>query len=176
MRFLPLFFLLAAFGCSNPDQGGSWPVYGGGPANTHYSALTQIDTANVGHLQKVWEYHTGDGDSMSQIQVNALEIDSVVYGVSPHLKLFALNAVTGQPKWVFDPAKPTHGFIPMMGLNACRGVACYRGADKNDQRLFYSVASSLYCIDALTGTPILSWGDGGKIDLHKDLGRNVDSL
>src|SRR5580704_8889272 len=41
-------------------QSGSWPVYGGSAANVHYSALTQIDTANVGQLQKAWEYHTGD--------------------------------------------------------------------------------------------------------------------
>jgi quinoprotein glucose dehydrogenase len=170
----PLFLLLA--GCK-PGVGttGSWPVYGGSPANTHYSALTQIDTANVGQLQKAWEYHAGDGDSMSQIQVNALVIDGVLYGVSPRLKMFALDAATGQVRWVYDPARPVNGDTPKVAINACRGVAYYKGGAE-DQRLFYSAGGFLYCIDALKGEPVISWGDGGKIDLHNDLGRDVKQL
>lgn len=158
------------------DQRDSWPVYGGSPANFHYSALTQIDTSNVEKLQKAWEYHTGDGDSMSQIQVNALETGGALYGVSPHLKLFALEAATGKPKWVFDPARNANGDTVKIAINACRGVAYYRGADDNDQRLFYGAGSWLYCIDALTGMPVVSWGDSGRIDLHRDLGRDVHNL
>ncbi|HWB91710.1 MAG TPA: PQQ-binding-like beta-propeller repeat protein [Puia sp.] len=160
---------------SGDDRRGSWPAYGGSPANVHYSALAQIDTSNVSGLQKVWEYHTGDGDSMSQIQVNALEIDGTLYGVTPRLKLFALDAATGLSKWVFDPAAPVHGDTPKIAINVCRGVAYYRGSEQ-DQRLFYSAGSWLYCIDALTGTVIPSWGDSGRIDLHNDLGRDVKKL
>ena len=169
-----LLFLLAA--CRH--GGGSqqdWSAYGGSPANNHYSSLTQIDTGNVSRLQKAWEYHTGDGDSMSQIQVNALEIDGVLYGVTPKLKLFALQAASGKPVWVFDPAKPVNGDTPKIAINACRGVAYYRGSNE-DQRLFYSAGSWLYCIDALTGMPVVSWGDSGRIDLHNDLGRDVRKL
>lgn len=177
--FFPLFcFSLAFFAAcrsTGNNRPGSWPSYGGSPANVHYSALTQIDTSNAGRLQKAWEYHTGDGDSMSQIQVNALEIDGVLYGVSPRLKLFALDAASGQPRWVFDPARPVNGDTPKIAINACRGVAYYRGGD-DDQRLFYSAGSWLYCIDALAGTPIVSWGDSGRIDLHHDLGRDVHKL
>ncbi len=169
-----LFFLLVA--CKpRGGQQGSWPVYGGSAANTHYSPLTQVDTANVGQLQKAWEYHTGDGDSMSQIQVNALVIDGVLYGVSPRLKLFALDAATGQVHWVYDPARPVNGDTPAIAINACRGVAYYKGGPK-DQRLFYSAAGFLYCIDALKGEPVPEWGNNGKIDLHNDLGRDVQKL
>jgi len=162
-------------GRSGGNHRDSWPAYGGSPANIHYSALTQIDTGNVGRLQRTWEYHTGDGDSMSQIQVNALVIDGVLYGVSPRLKLFALEAATGKARWVFDPARPVNGDTPKIAINACRGVAYYRGGEQ-DQRLFYSAGPRLYCIDALTGAPILSWGDSGRIDLHHDLGRDVHQL
>lgn len=168
--------LLAGCGRSGEDHSDSWPVYGGSPANIHYSTLTQIDTGNVGKLQKAWEYHTGDGDSMSQIQVNALEIGGVLYGVSPHLKLFALEAATGKPQWVFDPARSANGDTVKLAINACRGVAYYHGADDGDQRLFYSAGSFLYCIDALAGKPVVSWGDSGRIDLHQDLGRDVHKL
>ncbi len=157
------------------DKNTSWPVYGGSKDNIHYSTLRQVDTGNVSDLQPAWEYHTGDGDINSQIQVNALVIDGILYGISPRLRLFALDAATGSLKWVYDPARPTGGDTPKIAINACRGVAYYKGS-ADDQRLFYSAGSSLYCIDALTGLPIPGFGDKGKIDLHNDLGRDVKDL
>src|SRR5258708_5180060 len=171
-----LLFLLFIVSCQSPKEGYvSWAVYGGSRANEHYSSLSQIDTANAAKLQKMWEYHTGDGDSLSQIQVNSLIIDSVLFGVSPKLKLFALDAATGTQKWVFDPAAPVNGDTPKIAINACRGVAYYTGGPA-DQRLFYVAGSWLYCIDALTGRPAAGFGDGGRIDLHNDLGRDVHDL
>ena len=106
--FILLLVSLTAFGASkNLDiyivdvEGGNATLF---VSPTGESLL--IDTGNVGQLRKAWEYHTGDGDSMSQIQVNALETGGVLYGVSPRLKLFALEAATGKPRWVFDPARP----------------------------------------------------------------------
>jgi quinoprotein glucose dehydrogenase len=37
-----------------------WPAYHGSPAQTHYSTLDQINTANVGKLREVWRYESGD--------------------------------------------------------------------------------------------------------------------
>jgi len=161
----------------------SWSVYGGSKDNIHYSTLTQIDTSNVSRLQPVWEYHTRDGDSISQIQVNSIIVDTILYAVTPKLKLFALNAATGRPKWVYDPARPVGGDTPKIVINVCRGLAYYSGGAPRggsgasaDQRLFYSAGSFLYCIDALTGIPVTGFGEGGRIDLHKDLGRDTKDL
>jgi quinoprotein glucose dehydrogenase len=180
MRFPILYLALLAIVISACHHGArekytSWPVYGGSKENIHYSALRQIDTANVSSLRPAWEYHTGDADSNSQIQVNALVIDGILYGVTPRLKLFAVEAATGHLKWVYDPARPVGGNTPKIAINACRGVAYYKGSPE-DQRLFYSAGSSLYCIDALTGNPIPAFGDNGKVDLHQDLGRDVKDL
>ena len=179
-----LLFLLAA--ChSGKDANVSWAVYGGSKSNNHYSELRQIDTGNAARLQKVWEYHTGDGDSLSQMQVNSLIVDGVLYGVSPRLKLFALDAATGKMKWVFDPIAPVNGDTPKVAINACRGVAYYKGdAGGNESagrsgdgaRLFYGAGSWLYCVDAATGRPAAGFGDSGHIDLHNDLGRDVKDL
>jgi quinoprotein glucose dehydrogenase len=46
----------------------------------------------------------------------------------------------------------------------------------NGARLFYGAGSWLYCIDAATGKPAAGFGEGGRIDLHNDLGRNVKDL
>ncbi|TDX01363.1 outer membrane protein assembly factor BamB family protein [Dinghuibacter silviterrae] len=142
-----------------------WPVYGGGKDSRHYASLTEIDTSNVDRLSVAWTYHTGDADKTgTQIQVNGLEDEGVFYGVSPHLKAFALDAATGQERWTFDPS--TQG---ESSLNVCRGVALYKNG--NELRLFYSAGAHLFCLDAHTGKPIPSFGQGGSVDLHDDLDR-----
>jgi len=156
----------------------NWSVYGGNKDNNRYSSLTQIDTNNVTQLQVAWQYHTGDSDKNTQIQTNPIIINNVLYGVSPKLKLFAVDAATGKEKWTFNPAdaiaRDTRG-SGYFSMNVCRGVAYY-GDGKSDRRIFYSAGSNLFCIDASTGKPIPSFGNKGSIDLHNDLGVNADEL
>ncbi len=178
---LPAILILCAVSsCKTPtsDYKG-WQVYGGNNEHNHYSSLTQIDTANVFKLQVAWQYHTGDSDQTTQIQVNPIIVDNVVYGVSPKLKLFALDAATGKEKWVFSPAvdQTKNGLQVKMNfsMNVCRGVAYYADGN-NDKRIFYSAGSNLFCIDAIKGKPISSFGSNGMIDLHNDLGVNAENL
>ncbi|HEX9514036.1 MAG TPA: PQQ-binding-like beta-propeller repeat protein [Puia sp.] len=145
--------------------------------SAHYSPLTQIDTTNVQNLQVAWTYHTGDADTInhSQIQCNPLVVDSILYGTSPRLVLFALDAGTGKAKWTFNPQDSNQNKSRKdFALNNNRGVAYWK--DGNDQRLFYSAGPWLYAIDANTGKLIPSFGKEGKIDLHDGLGRDVHDL
>lgn len=171
---LPFFFLGLSSCRRHPSPATQWEVYGGGKENRHYSALAQIDTDNVGQLTLAWEYHTHDADSTTtQIQVNGIESEGVFYGVSPRLKLFALDAASGQQKWSFDPA--TQAAKVPFAVSACRGVTLY-GKGKADERLFYSAGSLLYCIDTHTGKPVSGFGHGGSVDLHDGLDKDVKDL
>ncbi|HUZ62045.1 MAG TPA: PQQ-binding-like beta-propeller repeat protein [Hanamia sp.] len=165
-------------GCASNDNDNGWTMYGGNSNNNHYSSLSQIDTNNVTQLQVAWTYHAGDVDTAnhSQIQCNPIIIDNVLYGTSPLMKLFAVDATTGKQKWIFNPFDSFSGnkrffFI----MNNCRGVA-YWSDGKNDKRIFYTAGSDLYSINAENGKPEMSFGDSGKIDLHNDLGRDVKDL
>lgn len=155
----------------------TWEVYGGNKEANHYSALNQIDTTNVNNLSIAWVYHTGDADSTTQIQVNPIIIGNMLYGVSPKLKLFALDAATGKMRWVFDPAAgiQTRKGAGYFQLNVCRGVTYYSNG-RNEKFVFYSAGSRLYCVDATNGHPVSAFGDSGSIDLHHDLGRDVNDL
>ena len=77
-----------------------WQNYGGTKQMIRYSTLTEIDTANVNQLQVAWTYHTGDADTVnhSQIQCNPIVVDGVLYGTSPQMKLFAIDAASGKQK------------------------------------------------------------------------------
>lgn len=85
----------------------SWPAYLGDKASSHHSSLRQLTPRNVTKLQRVWTYHAGgtDPNNRSQIQCNPLIVDGVLFGTSPDLQLFALDAATGRELWRFDPAR-----------------------------------------------------------------------
>lgn len=170
--------MLLLAGCSHPpDAHTGWPAYGGGKDNIHYSSLTYIDTSNVSQLQPAWSYHTGDADTVhhSQIQCNPIVVNGILYGTTPTLKLFAIDAATGQHRWTFDPADSTQqNSVLRFILNNNRGVTYW--VHDNDQRIFYTVGSYLLAVNAVTGKLIDSFGQHGRVDLHDGLGREVKDL
>src|SRR6185295_5128005 len=175
---LLLFLVTATVSCRQAPRNdhNRWEVYGGSKENIRYSSLKQIDTSNVAQLRLAWTYHSGDAGDMTQIQVNPIIIDNILYGVSPKLKLFALDASTGKEKWSFNPTDTTKvrgaGYFMM---NACRGVTYYTDG-KDDRRIFFAAGSDLFCVDAITGNLISSFGNKGRIDLHNDLGTDAKDL
>src|SRR5215475_10048351 len=147
-----------------------WRAYGGGPENTHYSALRQINRENVKELQVAWSYDTGDGFDGSEMQCNPIVVDGVLYATSPKLRVFALNAATGKELWSFDP---NEGRRPA-GKARNRGVT-YWGGDGGG-RIFFGFRNWIYALDARTGEPFKNFGAAGRIDLLEDLGRAPQEL
>jgi quinoprotein glucose dehydrogenase len=155
-----------------------WSMVGGNPSGNKYSSLAQIDTSNVQQLEIAWTYNTGDADTAahSQIQCNPIVVNGVLYGTSPQLKLFAIDAATGKEQWVFSPFETIDGDrLSHFNLNNNRGVT-YWTDGQHDQRIFYTAGEFLHAVDAGTGKLIESFGKGGKIDLHEGLGVDVSDL
>jgi quinoprotein glucose dehydrogenase len=176
--FLVSIVLASTIGCkeTNSDYQ-NWQIYGGSKENIRYSSLTQIDTQTVAQLEKVWEYHTGDAEKNTQIQANPIMVNRTLYGITPKLKLIALDAATGKLKWSFDPYVITEQDVKGAGyfsMNVCRGVTYYQ--DKDAQLLFYAAGSTLFCVNAVDGSLFTSFGKKGTLDLHEDLGRDVSEL
>jgi quinoprotein glucose dehydrogenase len=140
------------------DRG--WPAYGGGPEQIRYSTLAQINRGNVKELKQAWIYDSGETGGL---QTQPIVVDSVLYGVTPSHKTFALRAATGEHLWTFDSG------IKAQGAN--RGVM-YWTDGAGDRRVYAAVTRYVYALDAGTGKPIPTFGDGGRIDLHADLGRD----
>jgi quinoprotein glucose dehydrogenase len=178
-------FLLAGTARTQPSEGPSgkagstdWPVYNGGNANIKYSPLKQITPANVKNLRIVWRYSSAQASdtNTTDMKTNPLIVNGMLYGLNPQLRLFALDAATGKVKWVYDPVT-----VAQKGRNIgrgdfaestkiSRGMAFYRGSP-TDQRIIYAPGGghALYCVDALTGKLIKSFGDNGIVDMHDDL-------
>src|ERR1700761_8909341 len=179
-------FLLAAsslfISCKkHPSAAGyaGWGTYAGTKDGNRYSSNDQITLKNVGQLKVAWTYSTGDKDSAnrSQNQCNPIMVDGILYGTSPKLKLFAINAATGEQKWLFDPASQdtSKKNDPMAYYKVCRGVVYWEDSTRGNKRIFYSVGQKTFAIDAENGQPIMNFGKGGYLDLTEDLGRKVNS-
>jgi len=178
--FLSIGLYVFCVSCDNADQKNEWSVYGGSKERIQYSPLDLIDTSNVKNLQLAWIYHTKDAESGSQIQANPLIVDGVLYAVSPQLKLFAADAFNGKEKWVFNPLDSMMLDIQgkqSYGMNACRGIALYKAKNK-EHLIYYTVGSSLFCINSATGKPVPEFGNNGRIPLHDglELDRDLSNL
>ncbi|HYM76668.1 MAG TPA: PQQ-binding-like beta-propeller repeat protein [Candidatus Dormibacteraeota bacterium] len=136
-----------------------WPIYGGTAENNHYSPLTQIERKNVKQLQVAWTFDTGEPGGL---QTSPIEVDGVLYGLTPSQKVFALNAATGNLLWQFDSG--------IKGTQPDRGLASW--SDGKERRIIVGVMNFVYALDAATGKPIPSFGKDGRIDLREDLGRD----
>ena len=139
------------------ETGKDWPVYGGNKAGNRYSPLRQVNLKNAGRLEVAWTYNaalTKEG----AIQCQPIVVHGVLYGTTPDLKLFALDAGTGKEIWKFTPSNTPH---------QSRGVVYWENG--NDKRILYTVGPNLYAVDALTGRAVTTFGENGKTDLHAGL-------
>ncbi len=141
----------------SPTDHVDWDDYLGGADRNHYSKLTQITPENVKNLRVAWTYSTSDS---GQIQANSIIIDGVLYGVTPTVQVFALDAKTGKEIWTFGE-KLKHW------SSTSRGVSFWR--NKSEKRILFTSGPTLWALDAETGKPIPTFGEGGKVDLHTGL-------
>ena len=138
-----------------------WRSYLGDPGRSHYSPLTQINRANVGRLERAWVYDSGGPPG--SMYASPLVVDGVLYGLSPTLAAFALNAATGEELWRAD--------LDLPGA-AQRGLMWWRNPrDERDRRVFFAAGRELIALSAADGELVPGFGEGGRLDLTPPVDR-----
>jgi len=126
----------------------NWLTYWGDLAGTHYSALSEITSANVKNLQAQWMTPMpGEG----QIQATPLVVDGIMYTTGPvgaasagTTQVVALDAKTGKQIWRYDR--------PQKVRNQYENNRVNRGVSILDNRLFVgTLDAALIALDAHTG-------------------------
>ena len=147
--------LLVAGACVpvTPDDGNTdWSVYLGDSGRQHYSPLDQITPENVDQLAVAWTYDSGE--PRGTMYTSPLVVDGVLYGLSPQLDAFALDAATGEELWRYEPED--------VG-GAQRGLMWWEGV--YGARLFYTAGRELLAVNPTNGTPVEGFGEQGRLDL-----------
>lgn len=168
-----------------------WSSYGASPGGGHYSELTQINALNVSHLELAWEHRSGDfreategvaGGTLdspdgprpqSSLQATPIIVADTLYYCTPFNRVFALDATTGQERWVYDPVVDTNPIV----LTNCRGVSSWKNSEPKgeacDHRIFTGTLDGrLIALDGATGKPCEDFGKDGQLDLHAGLGEH----
>ncbi len=172
----------------------NWPSFGNDPGAMRYSPLKQINTTNVTQLKLAWRFDTAVANpapaaappvehgmapedepkeaarpasasrrrsSFHIVRLSEsipLVVDGVLYMSTGYRQVIALDAESGQKLWTYDSPHPP----------ALRGVSYWPGAKGYGPAIVYGTLDGfLVALDARTGKPVESFGDGGMIDLKK---------
>jgi quinoprotein glucose dehydrogenase len=162
---------------------GEWPAYAGTYASARYSPLTQIDRTNAKDLHVAWRWKSPDQavkDANPKVgptranESTPLMVGGTLYTSTSLSQVAAIDAASGETKWVFDPKIYENGLgIPANDGWLHRGVAYWRSGD--DERIIMLTAfAQMIALDAKTGKPISTFGSDGRVDLALGMRRPVD--
>ncbi|PTE21939.1 membrane-bound PQQ-dependent dehydrogenase, glucose/quinate/shikimate family [Cereibacter changlensis JA139] len=170
---------------ADPDLGPTagdeeWHQYGRTQYGQRYSPLQQINIQNVGELEQVWQYQTGDVKLPQDVtettyQVTPLKVGDNLYICTPHNLAIALDAASGEEIWRYDA---NSGLEPDRQHQTCRGVTYWRDPARAAdaacaERIYMPTADArLIALDARTGTLCTGFGDGGVLRLERGMPYN----
>jgi quinoprotein glucose dehydrogenase len=133
----------------------SWDGYLGGADSSQYSALDQINRANVAQLEIAWEFPTGEGQPPL---FNPVVAGGRMYVINGAGQLVALDPATGEKIW----ESTLEGRIGTRGIN-------YWTDGAGDERLMVLNNGVLRAVNAATGQVIPTFGSDGGVDLRDAL-------
>jgi glucose dehydrogenase len=134
----------------------TWSEYGGSSDSMQYSALTQINKANVSRLQQAWFFPVPD--RKGNFGFNPIVVDGVMYVLGRANAIVALDASTGKPIW---------SHLVEDGNPGNRGINYWESRDRSDRRLLFGAGGTLRAIDARTGEAIKTFGTNGRVDMRR---------
>ncbi len=106
-------------------------------------------------------YRRGHPPRAGGMQATPLMVGGVLYFNTALSQGVAVDAVTGETLWVFNPKSYEEGTTPMTGTFRQRGVAWWTDGE-GDERIFWGTgAGYLVCVDAATGRPCPDFGPDG---------------
>lgn len=125
-------------------DGSNWAAWGRNFDEQRYSPLDQINRDNIERLDLAWSYEL---DEVWSVSSQPLAVDGVIYIAVGYSEVHAIDAVSGQRLWHYNPQVDP---IKMRMAWGIRGLAYWKG------RVYVGVQDGrLIALDAATGE--LAW-------------------
>src|SRR5215510_15292830 len=163
---LLIFPLIAQQGAKN----GEWRVYGGDEGSTRYSPLDQINRDNIKDMRIAWVWKS---DSLTvnpaaSSETTPLMVNGVLYFTMGERRyVVAADAGTGDTLWVYRPNEGER--FSQAPRKIHRGVSYWTDGRGDERIVFVTPGFQLIALNAKTGAPIANFGNGGIVDLFKEL-------
>ena len=172
-RALSVLLSLSLAGTAFADEV-DWPYYGADRGGTRYTPADQLHRDNFDQLRVIWRYRPRDQQiyetagqrgrfrlGFANNRGTPVAINGVLYYGSPFNILSAIDGQSGEELWAFDPESWK---VRSKFLGNSRGVSYW--TDGEVERVFMATSTAhLYSIDAKTGIPDSTFGEGGRVDL-----------
>ena len=131
---------------SAESEPGNWLAYGRTFEEQRFSPLKQINKDTVSELGLAWYKDMGTNRAQ---EATPIVVDGIMFLTSSWSKVFAIDAISGETIWSFDPEVPGE-----VARRACcdvvnRGVAVYNG-----KVYFGSLDGRLFALNAETGEKV----------------------
>jgi len=123
-------------------DGADWGAWGRNFDEQRYSPLDEINRKTVERLGLAWSVEL---DDIWNVSSQPLAVDGVIYLAVGYSEVYALDAVSGEVLWTYDPEVSPEKMRMAWGI---RGLAFWKG------RVYVGVQDGrLIAIDAETGKP-----------------------
>jgi quinoprotein glucose dehydrogenase len=118
-------------------------------------------------------WRDGQPPYLTNLKATPLMVGGRLFINMPTSQIAAIDAITGETLWVYNPKSYEEGTTTMTARWNQRGVAYWSdGPDREHERIFAGTGSGyLICVDAKTGEICADFGDNGRLDLIADLPR-----
>ncbi len=129
---------------NNADsEPGNWLAHGRTYEEQRFSPLTKVNKETVKDLGLTW---FKDMNTNRALESTPIVVDGTMFLTSSWSRVYALDAVTGEEKWMFDPKVPGEHARKACCDVVNRGVAVYKG-----HVYFGSLDGRLFSLNAETG-------------------------
>lgn len=169
----PVQFTRGQTSAATAAAGDDWFSYGRTGEGTRYAPFDQINRGNVGELEVAWTARTGfvaDQSQHLQDQNTPLYVDGTLYQCASGSQVTALDGVTGQIRWQFDPDAAKNSPF----WKRCRTLGYFDpGPDDpcGARILLATVDRRLIALRASDGRICETFGTNGTVDLGIGMGQ-----
>jgi quinoprotein glucose dehydrogenase len=149
---------------------GDWRFYGRDVGSTKYSPLDQITADNVKNLKVAWRWKTENFGPSPEYNLEAtpLAVNGTLYTTAGTRRVVvAIAGATGETQWLYRYDEGERG--QKAPRQNHRGVAYWSDGRGDDRILYITPGYHFIALNAKTGTPIESFGNGGIVDLYDGL-------
>lgn len=152
----------------------SWTAFHGDLFSTKFSRAETFTPENVGGLERVWEYRTGDvSDGSGELPATVWSATPVyangtLYLGTPFYRVLALDPATGEELWSYDSESALEPLTQPALKN--RGVAYWESGRRGgcEKRIFLgTMDAELHAVDADTGERCAAFGEGGVLNVNQ---------
>ncbi|MGE0463592.1 MAG: PQQ-binding-like beta-propeller repeat protein [Vicinamibacterales bacterium] len=149
-------------------KNGDWPMYTADIHGSKYSPLDQINAGNFSKLEVAWRFKTDNLGPRPETKLEGTPVkvgDTVYATAGTRRAVVALNATTGEMKWMYsmDEGERATRWAPRQ-LSG-RGLSYWTDGKGDDRVVYVTTGYRLVSLNAKTGQPIPTFGDKGVIDL-----------